>query len=158
MAPSRGGTLKDFQRFECPALEHWKTPDESAGPRAEKVGVAWGQAAWPPEDKVLLEPESCGCLCPHWPLKPPTNTHKGQMWELGMKLFTRQPLPVPATHRSGQCLPMSLKCQRYHLVTKLQITNSDQLNKEKKGEEHDLLAQKLERPSDAIVSGGAGSR
>lgn len=80
------GTLKDFQRSEC-ALEHWKTLMNRQDQELEKVGVSLGPAAWPLEDKVLLEPEFIKAFLPHWPLEAPTNTHKGQMWELGMKLF-----------------------------------------------------------------------
>lgn len=129
------GTLKDFQRSECQLFEHWKTLMNRQDQELEKVGIAWGPGSLAPEDKILLEPELIKAFLPSLalgsPQKHPQKTDVGAGHEITP---TRQPVPVPATQ--GRVRPMPSPCPeivRYHLVTKLQITNSDWLNKEKRG-------------------------
>lgn len=108
----REGTLKDFQRSECQLFEHWKTLMNRQDQELEKVGVAWEPGSLAPEDKVLLEPELIKAFLPSLALgSPPPNTHKGQMWELGMKLLLldSQHLCQLPKAESGQCLPHVLR-------------------------------------------------
>jgi len=130
----REGTLKDVQRSECQRFEHWETLMNREDQEREKVGIAWGPGSLAPEDKILLEPELIKAFLPSLalgsPQKHPQKTDVGAGHEIAP---TRQPVPVPATQ--GRVRPMPSPCPeivRYHLVTKLQITNSDWLNKEKR--------------------------